>query len=447
MNKYNYLFFFVKYIQPAWYFNLKSKKYNWPDFSKLKKCEKALISFDKNYTSEKAALYDAAFQAFNKGVAINEEGDCLKLDGSIASVSDNYRFIRKYYHPIWSIYIFLIRLLSLRNPISELRGFLNCRKVKRQEVFNTYKIYDDYTSYQSKLIESNPLITVIIPTLNRYEVLHDVLKDFEKQDYKNFEIIVADQSDLFDADFYTKYDLNIKVHHLKQKGVWNARNFAIRIAAGEIIALSEDDVRIKPDWIRAHLKCLCYFNAEISAGVFYPEGGAVPKSKSFFKLAEQFATGNAMLYKRVFKETGLFDKQFERQRMGDGEFGLRSYLLGYKSINNPLASCIDVKAATGGFREFGAWDAFRSSKLFAPRPLPSVLYLTRKYYGRMASLRYLIINIPPSVIPYKYKNQKHLRIPGLFLFLLLFPLVTIQVTRSWIKSGQMIKNGPLIEFL
>ena len=32
-----------------------------------------------------------------------------------------------------------------------------------------------------------------------------------------------------------------------------------------------------------------------------------------------------------------FDKQFEKMRMGDGEFGVRAYLKGYKNISNPNA--------------------------------------------------------------------------------------------------------------
>src|SRR5690606_32721423 len=123
-------------------------------------------------------------------------------------------------------------------------------------------------------------------------------------------------------------------------------------------------------WPSSHLECLDFFYADISARAFYPLGGSIPQERSFFCIASQFATGNAMLYKDVFKKIGLFDRQFEKQRMGDGEFGLRAYLNGLKSISNPFASCIDVKAGTGGLRQMGSWDAFRPKKLFAPRPIP-----------------------------------------------------------------------------
>ena len=44
-----------------------------------------------------------------------------------------------------------------------------------------------------------------------------------------------------------------------------------------------------------------------------------------------------MVKKTVFKKTGLFDCQFERMRMGDGEFGARCIKNGMLLISNPKA--------------------------------------------------------------------------------------------------------------
>ena len=45
------------------------------------------------------------------------------------------------------------------------------------------------------------MVSVVIPTLNRYTYLKDVLEDLEKQDYENFEVIVVDQSEPFQKNF------------------------------------------------------------------------------------------------------------------------------------------------------------------------------------------------------------------------------------------------------
>ena len=241
--------------------------------------------------------------------------------------------------------------------------------------------------------------------------------------------------------------MNINVIRQEEKALWLARNIAIKNAKGTFIALSEDDVRIKPDWISSHLKCLDFFDARVSAGVFYPEGKDIPQDRSYFAIASQFATGNAMLYKDVFKKVGLFDRQFEKQRMGDGEFGMRLYLDDIKSISNPLASCIDVKAGTGGLREMGSWDAFRPSHFFAPRPIPSVIYFFRRYFGNKATRLALLRMVPLSIFPYQFKKNKLALVLGVFLTVLILPIVFYQVFKSWRLASEKIEQGSLIETL
>ena len=62
---------------------------------------------------------------------------------------------------------------------------------------------------------------------------------------------------------------------------------------------------------------------------------------------------------------GLFDKQFERMRMGDNEFGIRSARNNFLNIQNPNAHRIHFKADEGGLREMGSWDGFHSKNIFS----------------------------------------------------------------------------------
>ncbi len=399
---------------------------------------------DSGYDSDIATEYDLSWQAVLLGY-IGDHKTYERIE--ILSVKDNYYFIRKYFHAAWVAYVLLLRLLSFRNPIKEIRAWFSTRHIKQLTDSSNPISYPSYTNFESALIERTPKVSVVIPTLNRYNYLKDVLVDLEQQDYKNFEVIVVDQSEPYNEAFYEAYDLDFKLINQKEKALWLARNTAIKMASGEFIALSEDDVRIESDWVTSHLKCLDFFNAKVSAGVFYPLGKQIPKSRSFFAIASQFATGNALLYKNVFSEIGLFDRQFEKQRMGDGEFGARIYLEGIKSISNPLASCIDVKAGTGGLREMGSWDSFRPSKVLAPRPIPSVLYYFRKYYGKKASRLALLRMIPISIFPYQYKKNKPLLVLGVLVSILLIPIVLYQVFKSWHLASKKIKEGALIEGL
>ena len=440
------LFKFLKYLQPTHYFQryTNSGKSIFPKAETLPDTIISQLKRDLNFKSVRAQDYDLSWQAIQLGY-IGEENRYDKFEE--LPLVDNYRFARKYFHYAWVFYVLLFRILSLKNPISEISAWQSSRKFDSlKNEIHPIK-YDNWDAFESDLIKRNPKVSIVIPTLNRYPYLKDVLKDLEKQDYSNFEVIVVDQSEPLNTEFYKDYNLDLRLIHQEEKALWLARNTAIKNAKGELIALSEDDVRVSPNWMRQHLKSLDFFEAEVSAGVFYPEGQQIPKTRSFFATASQFATGNAMLYKNVFKQIGLFDRQFEKQRMGDGEFGMRVFLNDIKSISNPLASCIDVKAGTGGLREMGSWDSFRPSNFFAARPIPSVLYYFRKYFGNKAARLAMLRMIPISIIPYQFKKNKPLLLLGVFVTILLLPIVFFQVLKSWNLASKKLKQGSLIETL
>lgn len=439
-------FKFLTYLQPTHYFRLFNKRGEsvFPQVKNIPKWVLEQLVVDSSYLTEIAKDYDLSWQAVQLGY-IGSAITYKKFE--TVSIQDNYHFIRKQFHPVWVFYVLVLRLVTFHNPITEIKGWLTTSSIKKQSHNLRSISYPNWQTFKSELLIESPLVSVIIPTLNRYDYLKDVLKDFEKQDYLHFEIIVVDQSEPFQESFYKDFNLNIRVIRQEEKALWLARNMAVKEAEGQFIALSEDDVRIQPDWISSHLKCLNFFDAQVSAGVFYPEGESIPTERSFFALASQFATGNAMLYKSVFEQVGLFDRQFEKQRMGDGEFGMRIYLEGIRSVSNPFSNCIDVKAGTGGLREMGSWDAFRPSKFFSPRPIPSVLYYFRKYYGNASARLALLRTVPISIFPYQFKKNKPLLLVGLLVTVLILPIVGFQVWKSWSLSSKKLQEGDLIEAL
>jgi glycosyltransferase involved in cell wall biosynthesis len=401
------------------------------------------------YSSNESEKMDLAYRRLQSGW-IPESMDkrsCLQ-NLKVLSIKDNYIFINRYFSKAQVLGVLFIRLLSFRNPLTELFSFLKALKYERVKIES--KEYKEFENFQSALLQSKPLISVIIPSLNRYEYLKDVLADLEKQDYNHFEVIICDQSEPVNEAFYEDWNLDIQLIKQEEKALWLARNNAIKKVKGEFIALTEDDVELPTDWLTNHLKCLDFFDADASAGVFYRNDGKTDKkskAKSTFRYSQQFPTGNTMLKKNVFQIIGLFDRQFEKQRMGDGEFGLRALISGYKVISNPMAFIIDVKAPTGGLRQMGSWDAWRPTSLFAPRPIPSVLYLIRKYHGVSEAILYLIKNIPQSYIPYRFKGHKKAKILVFFAFFLWIPLAIVSVVKSWNLATVKLRQGALIETL
>jgi len=472
------LFAFLKYIKPTWYYNLTTPGQFVPyfvDYCKLNAAEQDILKIDDGYCTAEGLLADAAYQAWYKGIIKRDpkfslyanvstkreyktrvielfKGHNVKVseDVFVKNINDNYRFIRRYFNPAIAWYILLVRLFSIHNPVREVIGFIRSIMVKRVDLYHITSwvlLKEEFDSFNSQLVKQQPKVSVIIPTLNRYSYLKNILRDLEKQQYTNFEVIICDQSDIFDENFYKGWNLDLKLIRQQEKALWLARNSAVEVSNGPFIAFSEDDVRIDPDWIQQHIKCIDFFKADISAGVFFPEGSEIPVHNSYFRWADQFATGNAMLKRDVFFRTGLFDRQFEKQRSGDGEFGLRCYLFGYTSVSNPLAFSRDVKASTGGLRETGSWDSFRPTRVFAPRPVPSILYLTREYFGNHLAILMLMFSLPGSLIPYKYKANKGLKILAYFSFFLIWPLLILQVLLSWQRAGKKIKEGHMIKTL
>jgi hypothetical protein len=193
------IFNHLKYLKPIWYFNLKSNKdfCYFPADQQLKD-NGFYLEKDNSYKSKIAQNHDLAWNAFQSGFISNDEKAGVDIwKENTLPIQDEYRFLRKNFHSAWVLYVLLIRLITFHNPFKEVKGFLKTRNVKRVDY--SINILNDvsYEVFESTLVASNPFISVVIPTLNRYEYLKDVLKDLENQTYKNFEVIIVDQTDDF----------------------------------------------------------------------------------------------------------------------------------------------------------------------------------------------------------------------------------------------------------
>jgi hypothetical protein len=437
-------FSFIRYITPAWYFRLPPACDHayFPHYESLDPELKSLIEFSAfgkssgGYQNPEGALRDAAYQAWRKGFVLPPGTQSISGSTALSNPADNYRFVRRFFHPLWSWYILGLRLMTFHHPIREISGFWKQRKTERLQVYA--RVFP-----QPEIPEPDippPLITVIIPTLNRYDYLAAALRDLEVQDYPHFEVIVVDQSAPFRKAFYDDFQLPLRVLQQEEKALWLARNRAVEEADGDLLLFFDDDSRVGPDWISQHWRGLHYFGCDLSSGVSISAVGSRPPAHySFYRWSDQVDTGNVLVRRSVFEKIGLFDRQFERQRMGDSEFGLRAYLAGLRNISNPGALRLHLKAAEGGLRQMGSWDGFRPTRWWAPRPVPSVLYLVRKYFGDRAALAMLAFHVPASVADYKHKSRYYLPLEGL-KFLVLIPLLAIQVMMSWQKSTRMLQD-------
>ena len=133
--------------------------------------------------------------------------------------------------------------------------------------------------------------------------------------------------------------------------------------------------------------------------------------------------------------------------MGDSEFGLRAYLSGIKSVSNPVAKRVHLKVSSGGLREIGHWDGFRPKKLFAPKPVPSVIYLLKKYYPHKLYRNSVYLGILISNVSYKNKRSSKAVLSSAIVTFFKLPFLIIQFRKSLKQANAKLAEGDKIEWL
>jgi glycosyltransferase involved in cell wall biosynthesis len=408
------------------------------------------LEADNGYESDAAKNADIGYRAWNNGYLTECTQETAAAINKLPkpTLFDEYRFATKYWGKHWAAFALLARLITFKNPFKEIAAFSKASRTPRFAQHNEQYNWDAYHLHQSALVKEQPLVSVIIPTLNRYEYLKDVMLDLEKQTWTNFDVIVVDQSQPFNENFYKQFKLNINAIQQEEKLLWTARNNAAKASKANYFLFFDDDSRVEPDWIEQHMKTIDFFNAGISAGISLSViGGKVPKSYSFFRWADQFDSGNALVRREVFEQIGMFDLQFNKERMGDGEFGMRAYLAGIRSISNPFGKRVHLKVPSGGLREIGHWDGFRPKKLFAPKPVPSVIYLYKKYFPRKLYRNSIYLGIMLSNLSFKSKGNNKLVMLSILLTFVKLPLLAIQFHKSLALANKKLAEGNKIERL
>jgi O-antigen biosynthesis protein len=92
--------------------------------------------------------------------------------------------------------------------------------------------------------ESQPLVSVIIPTYNRPTMLAEAVRSVLNQTYRNFEIIVVNDSGVNVENTLIPLNRNgniVYVKHSKNRGLAATRNTGITLSKGKYIAYLDDD--------------------------------------------------------------------------------------------------------------------------------------------------------------------------------------------------------------
>jgi glycosyltransferase involved in cell wall biosynthesis len=93
-------------------------------------------------------------------------------------------------------------------------------------------------------------VSVIIPAFNEEAYIEDCLKYLQYQIEKPFEIIVIDNNSTDKTVELAKKFKDVRIISEKKQGITFARNAGFNEAKGDILARTDADTRVQPDWIK-----------------------------------------------------------------------------------------------------------------------------------------------------------------------------------------------------
>lgn len=104
-----------------------------------------------------------------------------------------------------------------------------------------------------------PLLSIVVPTFNRSDVIKRAINSVLQQDFTDYEIIVVDDGSTDNTqEVLEAYETRIKTVFQEHKGVSAARNLGIALSRGELVAFLDSD----DEWLPCKLsKQVALWNA------------------------------------------------------------------------------------------------------------------------------------------------------------------------------------------
>jgi hypothetical protein len=231
-------------------------------------------------------------------------------------------------------------------------------------------------------------VEVVIPTLDRRDLLMDTLGDLAVQTVPVGKVVVVEQTTgrqeplpMVDAGW--PFPLEHVV--IQRMGAGNARNVGLSRSTAPWVLLLDDDVRFAPDMVARLLAQARASGSEaVTARLENVRPGAevqlappAPSTGPRLQMWPGFGSGGALVARHLIDEVGGFDRRIDGGFGEDTELGVRLRQVGAMvlvAVDPPIAH---LKAPTGGMRAVfpHPWqgDPVR------PRPSPTMLLARRSF--------------------------------------------------------------------
>lgn len=258
-----------------------------------------------------------------------------------------------------------------------------------------------------------PLLSVILPTLNRNKYLVHTVQQVLADKFKDLEVIVVDQSDEHDAAttafFANNKDQRLTLYTVTPKSGVAAKNFGLTKARADIVVFLDDDILLEPDCLTAHYEAYVKHPDIGGTGGRVKQDGVAPTTtllkfdkyglsgyNSFDYTGKGDYTdtvpgGNMSVKRAEAIRVGGFDTNFLRsQHREESEFSARYFRAGNKFYFEPKACIVHLAAPYGGTRikvDFADSPDFYKNNLYFVlrycrlRDLPMALIKQLRFYA------------------------------------------------------------------
>ena len=167
-----------------------------------------------------------------------------------------------------------------------------------------------------------PLISIIVPTYNREQLLKNTITSLLNQNYLNIEILIVNDGgeDKTLLSLINKHnDGRIKLYSIPHSGVSTAKNYGIKKSKGKYIAFCDDDDQWKSEKLQ---KQIDFFNKNEKikiqyCGIIYKNTGDtffIPiNNNPLITLLKKniIHTSTFIAEKKCFNQVGLFDENMK----------------------------------------------------------------------------------------------------------------------------------------
>ncbi|WP_429040258.1 glycosyltransferase family 2 protein [Aeromonas media] len=255
---------------------------------------------------------------------------------------------------------------------------------KHPSVFVTQHTLNNCYRVHWPLPAPAPLVSLIIPTRDRVELLERCIETILKQTtYRCFEIIVINNQStcLKTLNYLERIDKSRQIRVIDYQLPFNfssINNFAVTHAKGSIIGLINNDIEVlSPDWLDEMVRHVCRPDVGcVGAKLYYPDmriqhagvilgiGGVAGHSHKFFgrhhhgyhsrlNLVQDYSAVTAatlLVRKSVYEEVGGMETALS-VAFNDVDFCLKVLEAGYRNIWTPFAELIHHESVSRGYED------------------------------------------------------------------------------------------------